>query len=221
MNKQYNYEGYIQALMKISIPRPSEAFFTKSPCVKAYLSSGLYQPVPFTAQFPAPDRTANSFFGRTINTLDTIEHAMGLVHRATFGLKPHPTLLEAEIAKLDEEMRGDPPFILLVKAGGGLNGFEDTIHGGVLASLFDEALSCCAEQCRASFSDAKTALYTARLDVSYGAPVSSSCILIIKTWLRQRDDRKWFLDAELFTEDGKVRGTAKSLWISQKPQSGL
>ncbi|KAJ6189020.1 hypothetical protein N7519_003928 [Penicillium mononematosum] len=125
MNKQYSDEGYTQALMKFSIPMPSEAFFAESPCVKRYLSSGFYQPVPLTAQFPAPNRTANSFFSRTINTLDTVEHAMGLVHRAIFGLKRHPTVLE-QIAKMDEEMRGDPPFIQLVKAGDWLNGFEDT-----------------------------------------------------------------------------------------------
>ncbi|GKZ84484.1 hypothetical protein AnigIFM56816_009817 [Aspergillus niger] len=220
MTNLYSYKGYTQALAELSVPQTTKAFFAESP-VKPYLSSGLYQPVPFIAQFPAPNRTANSFFSRTINTIDTVEHAMGLMHRTIFRLNPRTTASEVEIAKLDEEMRGVPPFILLVKTGNGLNGFEDTIHGGVLASLLDEALSCCVEQYRAGLSDQKTALYTARLDVSYRALVPSCCILIIKTWLRKREDRKWFLKAELLTGDGYVRGTANSLWISQKTQSGL
>ncbi|KAL4766865.1 HotDog domain-containing protein [Aspergillus nidulans var. acristatus] len=216
MTKEHGSEGHMQSIAEFSVSQTSEAVFAESPFVKPYLSTGLYKAVPFNAQFPAPNTTANSFFNRTINTPNTIQHAMGLIHHSIFRLKPRLSPSKADVARLEEEMHGAPQFILLVKTGDGLNGFQDTIHGGVLASLFDESLGCCAERYRAAFCDDTEALYTARLDVSYRAPVPSSCIVMIKTWMRRRDGRKWFLDAELLTEDGKVRGAAKSLWISKK-----
>lgn len=53
-----------------------------------------------------------------------------------------------------------PDFVVFVQLGPDLSGFQDTVHGGVLAALLDKALGLCAEATEL-VSNSHTRLYTA------------------------------------------------------------
>lgn len=166
---------------------------------------------------------SNSFFNETINSPSAIARAVTLIHRKalnsysdTMSSNDSGPMASDECIGSNVNDEADPAFLLFVEIGKGLNGFPDTVHGGVLASLIDESLSICVEYYRAKLSKERATLYTANLNISYHVPVPSPSVIYVRTWLRQRDGRKWFLDAELLTEDGKICVSAKSLWISQK-----
>lgn len=213
-------QHYLDLLATAPVDNESLAFFSGHPCGLPYLTdSSPYQPVQFTPRCKKDD-TSDTFFNQTLNTAKTIPHALALISKNI--LEMDPRMKEREPGPLE------PDFVLLVKIDTLLNGFRDTVHGGLLASLLDEALSCCVEALSSCLDLAqqrhpgeRTRLYTANLNVSYRAPVISPCVITVKAWLKKREGRRWFLEGELFGEDGRVRTEAKGLWISERSRTVL
>ncbi|KAL4926785.1 PaaI family thioesterase [Aspergillus undulatus] len=145
---------------------------------------------------------------------------MAVLDRKVLNLKS--TLeINQETHLFAPENTNEPACILFAQLGNGLNGFEGTVHGGVIASLIDESLSLCVESFRAVLSQENAPLYTAKLAIFYRKPVQSPNIICVKTWLQKKEGRKWYLKGELVTEDGQVRAVAESLWISARKESAL
>lgn len=213
-------QHYLNLLATVPGDNESLAFFSDHPCGVPYLTgSSQYQPVRFTPRCEKDD-TSDTFFNQTLKSAGTIPHALALLRRNI--LEMDPRLKERESAPLE------PDFVLLVKIDTLLNGYRDTAHGGLLASLLDESLSCCVEALSSCLDliqqrhpEERTRLYTANLNISYRAPVTTPGVITIKTWLKRREGRKWFLEGELFSEDGRVRTDAKGLWISERPRTVL
>jgi acyl-CoA thioesterase FadM len=91
-----------------------------------------------------------------------------------------------------------------------------------MASLLDESIGLCAEAYREFVAkDSLSRLYTANLEVSYRAPVPAPGILVIETWLKKKEGRKYFLEARVLSENGIVMVEAKSLYISARPPAAL
>ncbi|OGM46646.1 hypothetical protein ABOM_004623 [Aspergillus bombycis] len=154
-----------------------------------------------------------------MNTANTFPHILPFIRKEIL----RSTCPEWE--NLDRQQIG-PDIVFLVHLGSGGNGFRDTVHGGVLGALLDEALGCCIESwaCQVynsepASSGTRPRLYTANLNISYRAPVESPGIIIVHAWLKSREGRKWFLDAKILGDDNRTRAEASALWVSERVAS--
>ncbi|KAB8277026.1 HotDog domain-containing protein [Aspergillus minisclerotigenes] len=161
-------------------------YFASLPFASPYLNSPLYEPVPFITRYDTKG-TSNKFFSKVINTAETIPHLLALVRVPDSN--PNQTTDQRDNAR---------------------PGFVDTVHGGVLAALLDEALGLCAESTEL-VSKGHTRLYTAGLEISYRSPVHVPSVVMIKTWVTKRQGRKWFLEAQVLDQEGVVKVEAKTL----------
>jgi len=82
-------------------------------------------------------------------------------------------------------------------------GYEDQLHGGVISSLLDSAMTNCL------FSHGKTAV-TAELKVRYRKPVLVGVNAVIRAWIHESFSRLCILKAEVLQDDEvKVKATGK------------
>ncbi|KAE8314697.1 HotDog domain-containing protein [Aspergillus transmontanensis] len=184
-------------------------YFASLPFASPFLNSPLYEPVPFITRYDTKG-TSNKFFSKVINTADTIPHLLALVR--VRDSNPNQTT--------DQRDNARPDFVVFVSLGPDLCGFQDTVHGGVLAALLDEALGLCAEATEI-VSKGHTRLYTAGLEIAYRSPVQVPSVAMIKTWVTKRQGRKWFLEAQVLDQEGAVKVEAKTLYISSRVDAGL
>ncbi|KAB8268161.1 HotDog domain-containing protein [Aspergillus minisclerotigenes] len=183
---------------------------------RPYLNdSSPYQSITIPSKYSKND-SSDMFFRETMNTPSTFHNILAFIRIEI--LKSNHLTWE----NLDREQIG-PDIVLLVHLGSGGNGFRDTARGGVLAALLDETLGCCIEswaiQLHASeqaSSATRPRSYTAKLNISYHAPVESPGTLIVHAWLKKREGRKWFLGAKILGEEGRTRAEASGLWISER-----
>ncbi|KAJ5619134.1 hypothetical protein N7510_003118 [Penicillium lagena] len=195
---------YRDLIHTLPIPQEDLTFFSALPSVQPYLSNtSHYQVIPFITRYDRGQKY-DQFFKKTINTHDTIPRVL------TFMRKP-------DITPNNEDL-SEPHFIVFAQLEPGINGWEETAHGGVLAALFDEALGLCAEGYRVfnNGSNETAQLYTASLEVTYRAPVLTPSVMQIQTWVRRREGRKWFLEAKMLDQGGAVKAEARSLYVSQR-----
>ncbi|KAF9890174.1 hypothetical protein FE257_006335 [Aspergillus nanangensis] len=231
--KKYDWDNYLSFITEVPINPSTLAFFSALPCARPYLNPSsspsspplpLYQPIPFLSRYDKHDNTTDTFFSHAMNTDNTIPRLLSLLRRDILSPTPE-NVAQQQQAQTPPSDPNNPPSssppdqIVFVQLGTGLNGFTDTVHGGVLASLVDEALSTCVEAFRQQLAgEDRAKLYTANLNVSYRAPVMSPGVVVVKTWLRRREGRKWFMEAEVAGEDGEVKTVVKALWISERPK---
>ncbi|RMZ84100.1 hypothetical protein DV738_g709, partial [Chaetothyriales sp. CBS 135597] len=129
---------FSELLRKIAVPQEDIDFFSSQPCAIPYLArrgndaaaTAPFQPIPFVTRHKYhKDDTSDTFFSRTINSNDTIPRMLAL-----FRTK------QSNEAEAEASTAANPDLIVFVQLGNGLNGFRDTLHGGALASLFDEVI---------------------------------------------------------------------------------
>lgn len=96
--------------------------------------------------------------------------------------------------------------------GGSVSGWPGVAHGGLLASLLDEALARCAMLPR------KAGVVTANLDINYRAPTNTNSFYVIRTWPvgGGSTDRKAYIAGQLEDTNGKVCVEANGLFIVPK-----
>ncbi|OJD13869.1 hypothetical protein AJ78_05716 [Emergomyces pasteurianus Ep9510] len=234
------YRTYREFINNVPVPQADIDFFSKIACAKPYIhNTSMYRIIPFPSRFDKGEDTTDRFFSNVINTPETIPQLIAVMRRpesnpntaallATGLGKSSATSAAAAAAAAAAERNSpsatDPDYLLFVQLGPSLSGFRDTVHGGVLATLFDEALGNCVEGFRQDISvtggEESPRLYTAKLDVSYRSPVETPGIVVVKAWLKGVEGRKWFLDGQIAGEDGTVRAEAKSLWVMEKTTRG-
>lgn len=217
MTDDHESGNYRDFITKVPVYQEDVDFFSSLPLAKPYInSSSAYQPIPFITRYDK-ENTSDTFFSRVINTRDTIPRLLALMHRTALqqsNNRSEPKSQQAQGPDL-------PYFVTFVHLGSNVNGYQDTVHGGILASLFDETLGLCAETYRQFASRDRTRLYTASLTVSYRSPVTTPGVFLIKTWVQQIEGRKWFLEAQLLDTDGVLKAEAKSLYIGVRAQAAL
>ncbi|RJE17524.1 Thioesterase superfamily, partial [Aspergillus sclerotialis] len=197
-------QNYASFIRNETPPQEDINFFSALPFARPYFdSSSDYQPVPFLARHEKGN-PSNEFIGRVINTHDTIPRMLVLMRKADLYPPPQP----AGVAiKGTPQSSNNPGNIVFIQFSSGLNGYKDTVHGGVLSALFDEIFGVCAGY-RVFVWGEKLALVTAKLEVSYRAPVPTPSVGMVKVWVSRREGRKYFLEAVLVGEDGVVRAEA-------------
>jgi uncharacterized protein (TIGR00369 family) len=87
-----------------------------------------------------------------------------------------------------------------------LEGYPDVLHGGVIASLLDGAMTNCL------FAHGITAV-TAELTIRYHAPVATGRPAIVRARIARAAHGCHFLTAEL-SRDGRVAVTAEAKFLS-------
>ncbi|KAK2807891.1 hypothetical protein FQN50_005282 [Emmonsiellopsis sp. PD_5] len=227
--EQWSWEKYVEFITTVPAPKEDLEFFRAHPppCGRAYLegtASPNYTPVPFMARAEKEDST-DSFFSRTIKSPATVPHLLVLIRKDILAYKSGNNTLETLINGTTGGDAADPfaqPHLaVLAHLGSDLNGFRDTIHGGVLASLVDETMGSCVEAFRQLVVQDREYLYTAKLEMSYRAPAMSPGVIMIKTRLVARQGRKWNLEALVLDAGGKVLVEAKALWIQARKGAAL
>lgn len=201
---------------KVPVDQAALDFFATVPHAAAYLDSGRdLLPAPFYSRAPKVDGS-DTFFGETIKSAGTIPHAL--------------LLLRGDIARLEysfddtttSSSSSRPDTVALFQLGVKLNGYRDTTHGGLLASLLDEVvgynvdgLCGCLEARQGSSTSSRARLYTAYLNTTYKKPVSPG-VYAVESRLVKRDGRKWFLQGRIVGADGAVYTEAEVLYIQSR-----
>jgi acyl-coenzyme A thioesterase PaaI-like protein len=202
----HTYKGMIA---KLQVSQEDIDFFSNMPFTRPYMDNmSPYQPVPFVSRYDKGD-LSDKFFNKAIKSNDTIPRALAFM-RKPGSLHSPPT--DDDGIDLSQSAE-NPFFITFCQIESGVNGYINTAHGGVLAALFDETLGFCAEAYRVFVASEGGHLLTAKLEVSYRSPVPTPSAVVIKTWVRRKEGRKWFLEAQLLDKDGSLKAEAKSLYI--------
>lgn len=211
----YKYT-FKELITNLPVSQEDVDFFANMPFARPYLDkSSDYQPIPFVTRYDKGD-LSDQFFNKTINSKDTIPRVLALMRKP--GSSQHdPAADTANNADKDPSQAAESPFfVTFCQLEPGVNGYIDTAHGGVLASLFDEALGLCAEAYRVFVSGDTGILLTGNLEVSYRSPVATPSAVVIQTWVKKMEGRKWFLEAKLLDQNGLLKAEAKSLYIKMR-----
>lgn len=96
-------------------------------------------------------------------------------------------------------------------ASPGLSGHPDTVHGGIVATLIDEAMSLAvgahtSGPASDAGENARGSIFTAQLDVRYKKRVTNPALLVVKTKVIGRVGRKFWVRAQALQEDEESSG---------------
>jgi acyl-coenzyme A thioesterase PaaI-like protein len=93
--------------------------------------------------------------------------------------------------------------LTLVSLGSDLNGHEDVLHGGVIATLLDEALGAGID----------APCFTAYLNVAFKQPVKTPGVVLLRSRVMRREGRKVWMDGRLEDGMGTVLASAEGLFV--------
>lgn len=160
-------EPYTAFIQRVRAPQEDIDFFPAVPIARPCITSEAYRAIPFISR-TKEHVFSESFFGTTINTADTIPRMLALMRNGDFERLCSSASAAAAAAAgggesdISTEANGheNTGFIVFAQLGRGVNGFRDTLHGGVLAALLDEVFGPCAEGYRATVSGVQAQIYT-------------------------------------------------------------
>ncbi|KAI8082761.1 HotDog domain-containing protein [Halteromyces radiatus] len=102
--------------------------------------------------------------------------------------------------------------MIVVHLGTELCGHDGIIHGGLLATVLDEALALVAMPALPNYVG-----FTANLNIDYRRPVKSDQWVVLRGRLDKAEGRKAWVEAWIESLDGNTKFVeAKSLYISPK-----
>ncbi|KAM3509085.1 hypothetical protein MY10362_000794 [Beauveria mimosiformis] len=201
---------------KVPIDQAAVDYFSTVPHASAYLDrSRDLLLVPFYSRSPKSE-VADTFFGETIKSPDTIPHALLLLRGSIARLE-----YKFDDSSSASSSSWQPDTVALFQLGIKLNGYRDTTHGGVLASLLDEVVGynvdglCGCIEAQQGSGASRNRLYTAYLNTTYKRPVSPG-VYAVESRLVRRDGRKWFLEARIVGAEGVVHTEAQVLYIQSR-----
>ncbi|KAJ5166619.1 Thioesterase superfamily [Penicillium canariense] len=192
------------------------AHFRNSQWANSLISSEDYIAIPTDSRRPKPSGE-DGFFGGTIATPSTIPHVLTLQRRQLAAPQSQPpTWLPA--TKQDAAAAGTPTpganpadIVMIYDLGGsGIAGHPSTVHGGVVATMIDEAMSLAvAAHHTAPVSPSsgpvdknpRPKIFTVQLDVRYKKPVTTPQLLVVRSRVVARIGRKFWVRAQAVQED--------------------
>ena len=169
---------------------------------------------------PKPD-TEDSLYAETLKTSRTICNLI------TIYEKPAPS---------DDKI---PESSLLVKVGDGMNGHSDILHGGIVATLLDEAMGMLqtvnyerdymavthSGHPESELPPSGGTTYTVQLNVRYLKPVRTPSVLKVTARMLKREGRKEWISAEIrqweegsaaSDDEGVICSTAEGMFVAAK-----
>ena len=105
-----------------------------------------------------------------------------------------------------------------------MSGYPNVVHGGIVASLMDEAMGVIFElnaTLRKDLPAFKADNVTAGLDVTYLKPVNTNSVLCITSTVEEMSGRKTRITCEVANEKEDVLAKCSSRWMSLKPKAKL
>ncbi|BGP19582.1 hypothetical protein JCM10213v2_007677 [Rhodosporidiobolus nylandii] len=101
--------------------------------------------------------------------------------------------------------------VLVVHVGGGLCGHEGVVHGGLLATVCDEALG------RQALLNLPTNIgVTATLTMNYKKPTFANQYLVVRTQLEKQQGRKAWVKGVVENVEGEVLAEASALFVEPR-----
>lgn len=199
---------------------PAIAHFRSNPWANNLISSEDYTPIPTDSRRPKPVTGEDGFFSNTLATPTTIPHVLTLQRRnITPPQSEPPTWLPAtkqDAAAAAKPTPGTTPadIIMICELGSpGLSGHPSTVHGGIVATLIDEAMSLAVAAHTSAPAGSASAddnprgkIFTAQLDVRYRKRVTNPALLVVRAKVVGRVGRKFWVRAQAVQEDEEGAG---------------
>ena len=177
-----------------------------------------FQSIPWCAQLiNDPAMTVFTTFSREIK-INGEDALMGYTLKSNNTI---PFCLSFHRRPSTEET-GIPEVFTLVTIKGGLDGYPNVCHGGIVATLLDEILGVLhvtnkqreIELAQAAGKNVVwPATVTASLNVKYLKPVRTPQTVLLGATMTKEDGKKLFMDAYIKDENGTVLAKADSLFI--------
>jgi uncharacterized protein (TIGR00369 family) len=141
---------------------------------------------------------------------ESTEHLIPLPHAAQnrcFGCGPaNPTGLQ-----LDFLLAEDRSVVCLTSVSDAFEGHPGYLHGGVIATLLDEAMS---KSVRARGLSAMTG----KMDIRYRRPIPSHAPIRLEGKLVRSEGRKHWTEAKILNAKGTELAEGKGLYIELRPR---
>jgi uncharacterized protein (TIGR00369 family) len=139
------------------------------------------------------------------------EHLTPFAHSASnrcFGCGP----ANATGLRLEFLLADDGSVVSLPVVAGTFDGHPGYLHGGIIATLLDEAMS------KAVRAQGRSSM-TRKLEIEYLRPVPSGAPLRIEGRVVRNEQRKHWTEARIANEKGIVLAEGKGLFIEVHPPS--
>ncbi|KAE8360474.1 HotDog domain-containing protein [Aspergillus caelatus] len=192
--------------------------FAGIPWTNQYLSNPAYRAIPTYGRVQKPDSSEDYLFAQTMNTPTTIPHFLTL-QRTNFILPPESPkgsiTLGTERRTTPYRAPEYPDCIVLVELGAsGLDGHSGLLHGGIAGAILDETLGLMASLHLATLSRTGLSGFTASLNITYRAPVSTPGTVIVRNWVEAYEGRKWVCRGQIVDGSDVVLTEAEALLVS-------
>ncbi|KAK5044421.1 hypothetical protein LTR84_011293 [Exophiala bonariae] len=195
--------------------------FASIPWTNKWLSNPAYKIIPFWSRH-VKTSGEDTFFGNTINTTETVPHFIMIQLKDFITPEPSDASSGTKLASDANAHNNNPPInrgpaelIFLLQFGErGVDGHPGVIHGGVICALLDETMSAVISQHLDNATPKpRGQIFTANLNTSFRAPVTTPAAVILKCWLVRRDKRKWLTKGQIEDESGRVLAEANAIWV--------
>ncbi|KAJ5082071.1 Thioesterase superfamily [Penicillium argentinense] len=209
----------------MAAPDPAIPHFRSHPWANSLLTSEDYKPIDTDSRRMKPSGE-DGYFANTLGTSTTIPHVLTL-QRREIPAPPNkiPTWLPATkqdaaaAAAAGNPTPGTMPADIIMicdLASPGISGHPSTVHGGIVATLIDEAMSLAVAAHTSSDSGStvpvseesnpRGKIFTAQLDVRYKKRVTNPALLVVRVKVVGRVGRKFWVRAQALQEDEEGAG---------------
>jgi acyl-coenzyme A thioesterase PaaI-like protein len=209
------------------VPPRTRQHFERNAISASLLSSDAYEPTGVWSRLPG---SPNALLDSTLHSATTLPHVVNLGAKKRRELPPAPPLTGAPLHS------EQPDLIALVQLGGmDVCSYPGMLHGGMISTLFDEALHATVYHCLDThpYVDTPTMVFTVQLNVKLLKPVKVPGLVVIRCWCTAMSGKKCWTRAELLQEDGvaesgggdpmarlRVMASCDALWL-QSPSTKL
>lgn len=188
----------------------SQAFFGAIPGFSKLLQDESFVAIPTSCRQEKSPSNEDTLLWRTLKTPSTFAKSLAQYRRPEQASEQsiRPTALT-------EELR------IFWQLGADLNGFPDTLHGGIVGTLLDDCMGLLLVL-RRSDSRVKFDMgcVTAYMNTKFLRPVPTpGPVLVHARLVENKEDRKFKLEAEILDADNQVLASGECLYI--KPRSKL
>ncbi|RMZ82989.1 hypothetical protein DV737_g1811, partial [Chaetothyriales sp. CBS 132003] len=201
------------------VPQDTIQYFRSQPWLRRYLDDPSYKSFRYLK-----DTGEDFFFARTLATPTTIPHLLCLNNRsvATPPEIPAGTPLPTSNSRGRIQVPDKPDCIFLINlAGPAIDGHPHICHGGVIASILDEAIGLVTMLHTQKADGVRDPFYTVNLNVTYRAPVTTPSDVIVRCWLTARQGRKLVAHGQFVDKDGVVLCEGEGTWVLARKRENL
>ncbi|KAI1813547.1 HotDog domain-containing protein [Poronia punctata] len=194
-------------------------------CAALLQKPGIVTFTPHSRMGPDTDGnyiSGDQLFRTSLNTETTVPGYIGL-YQSPFSSGTTTTLLPSSGSFLIDTVH------LLFNLQPGLNGFNGTTHGGLIAALMDEAMgsllfmnSRVQEDMRRRGMEvpgtvvdlSETQIMTANMNIKFMRPIKTPQVVMATATLNKIEGRKFFLGYDVRNGEGKEFAIGEGMWIS-------